>query len=291
LVAALLVACGGDDGEDSGGSGGTTTSTGVGGFVGAGGASDDGCADEARSVYLLGKGRELVRFDPGTLSLEEVGKLNCPVEGGPNVELPTPRSMAVDRSGTAYVHYTDGSLFIVDVKTAQCSVSGYQPGQLSAFHLFGMGFSSDSPGSTKETLFISSHDPGDGIATLDPSTMTIDRVGFYGTGTDGPAELTGTGDAELHGFFLTDPVQVAQLDKTTSKVIDTVSLPSVDIGTAWAFAFWGDDFWLFTAPGGITSQITRMHRGSVVTEVVVEDAGLLVVGAGVSTCAPVEPPK
>lgn len=288
-LGALLGACGG--GGEGAGAGGSPTGGGGGGFVASGGGAGDGCVDEARSVYLLGKGRELVRFDPASLSLEEIGKLNCPVEGGPNVDLPTPFSMAVDRSGTAYVHYNDGSLFTVDVTTAQCSLSGYQSGQLSSFQRFGMGFSSNSPGSAEETLYISSFEPGDGVATLETSTMTIERVGFYGGGIGGPAELTGTGDALLYGFFLSDPVQVAQLDKTTSKVVDAVTLPQVDIGTAWAFAFWGDDFWLFTAPGGLTSQVTRMHRGSVVTEVVIEDAGFVVVGAGVSTCAPVEPPK
>jgi hypothetical protein len=57
------------------------------------------------------------------------------------------------------------------------------------------------------------------------------------------------------------------------------------MGSGWAFAFWGGDFWVFTAPAG-DSRITRFRPsdGSVTT--VVDSLGAIIVGAGVSTCAP-----
>ncbi|MEZ4443088.1 MAG: hypothetical protein R3B72_28590 [Polyangiaceae bacterium] len=276
---------GGQGGEGSGEGGGLLVSTGSGG-------NTAGCADEARWVYLLGKGRELVRFDPGTVTLTEIGKLNCPVAGGPNTnDNPTPFSMAVDRGGHAWVHYNDGTLYKVDVNTAQCSVSGFTPHQLSSFLRFGMGFSTNGANTQAETLYLSSFEPGDGIATLEFPSLDVKRVGFYNGGVSSAAELTGTGDGKLYGYFLANPVRISEIDKETSDIVSTVSLFDVSIGTAWAFAFWGNEFYLFSAPGGMTSRIDRLQRGAAQVEPVLDDAGLVIVGAGVSTCAPLEPPQ
>lgn len=249
---------------------------------------EDGCAETTRSVYVLGKGRELVRFDPATLTFDTVGLVACPVNGGPAIGVPTPFSMAVDRTGTAWVLYSDGTLYNVDVTTASCSSTDFMPNQLQAFELFGMGFVADAPGSLSETLFLSSYSPGDGIARLNMSNLAVERVGFYNM-MPGAAELTGTGDARLFGFFVGNPVHVSELDSNDSDLLDTIELPNTTIGAAWAFAFWGGDFWLFTSENGTTSQVDRVRPNGVI-ERVVDDVGLLVVGAGVSTCAPVVPP-
>jgi hypothetical protein len=66
------------------------------------------------------------------------------------------------------------------------------------------------------------------------------------------------------------------------------TLPGVDLGGAWAFAFWGGDFYLFTAPGGNgTSSLVTRYRPSdgSVTQVAMAP-GVTIVGAGVSPCAP-----
>jgi hypothetical protein len=62
-------------------------------------------------------------------------------------------------------------------------------------------------------------------------------------------------------------------------------LPGVDIAGGWAFAFWGGDFYTFTAPGD-TSTVVQRFRPSDGTVVQVASLSLVVVGAGVSTCAP-----
>jgi hypothetical protein len=309
LVAAsltVLPACSNEDGTQAQGAGGSGSGSGAGAGSSASGSdssssglltssssgsNQEGCDAAARSVYLLTKERALLRFDPATLLIEEVGTLDCPANGGPAVPIATPFSMAVDRSGTAYVHYNDGSLFSVDVTTASCTSIGFELNQLTAFLRFGMGFSTDGVGSSNETLYLSSYAPGDGLAVLNTTTLGMERLGFYNGGVEAPAELTGTGDGRLYGFFLTTPVQIAELNKQNADLTNVVELSQIDIGNAWAFAFWGDDFWLFTAPNGSTSQVDRMHRGSQVTETMIDDVGFLIVGAGVSTCAPLEPPK
>jgi hypothetical protein len=296
-LAGALLGC--DDGASttsnaSGGAGGASASS-TGGFSNStGSVSPDGCSDDTRLVYLLGNGRELVKFNPGTLERTEIGKLNCPVQGGPAVPTPVPFSMAVDRTGFAFVLYDDGNLFHLDTKTAHCTATNFVPHQSSGFDLFGMGFVANSPGSHLESLFVGSYNPGNGIGKLSIGDLSIEPVGYYDA-ISGAAEMTGTGDARLFGFFLSNPVVVAEIDKFTAKVVSKTPLPDVHIGSAWAFAFWGGDFWLFTSPNGGHSRIDRYrpNAGSPTgaTELMVEDAGLEIVGAGVSTCAPIVPPS
>ncbi len=292
LLVSTAAACGHGSQASDGSGGAATSGT---GFLTSGtgfGGGNDGCADDARLVYVLGSDRQLMSFDPSTLTFTQVGVVNCPVQGGPAVPPPKPMSMAIDRQGFAWILYGDGSLFHMDVKAPDmCMKTDFQRAQLTGFDLFGMGFVSDAPGSQAETLYLGAYTSGDGIGRLDLSTLLIDRVGYYDK-INGPAEMTGTGDGRLFGFFLTNPaVQVAEIDKTNSHVISKRPLDKVHIGGAWAFAFWGGDFWLFTSPDGPTSHVDRYRPSDGTTTRMVEDAGLQIVGAGVSTCAPVVPPK
>jgi hypothetical protein len=112
-----------------------------------------------------------------------------------------------------------------------------------------------------------------------------------GTVTGNP-ELTGTGNAELWGWFPdANAPRVEQLDKTTGAAIKTYkdTLTSLKgMPSAWAFAFWGGDFWVFLAKDAETSTtvyqidgMTGALKGNTPT------GNRLIVGAGVSTCAPV----
>ncbi|HTJ80266.1 MAG TPA: hypothetical protein VL400_01045 [Polyangiaceae bacterium] len=290
-LAVLLVACG-DGSSDSAatGSGGSGSGPSSGSFTTSGsGQNEDGCVDAARSVYLLGKGRELVRFDPGAMTFDQVGEVACPVSGGPAVGVPTPFSMAVDRGGIAWVLYSDGTVYKVDVTDASCTSTEFVPNQLEAFELFGMGFVTDTKDGSSETLYVSSYSPGDGIGKID-ADLAIRRVGFYDK-LPGAAELTGTGDARLYGFFADNPPRVARIDKGSADILQSVDLPDTQIGAAWAFAFWGGAFWLFTAPDGGSSRVDRLDAATFDLTEAKADIGLQVVGAGVSTCAPVDAPK
>ena len=293
LAFALTVAACGDGSSDTASSGeGGSSGASTGAFnTGSGsGQNEDGCVDAARSVYVIGKGRELVRFDPEAMTFDQVGEIACPVNGGPAVGVPTPFSMAVDRGGTAWVLYSDGTMYAVDVTDGSCKMTGFMPNQLEAFELFGMGFVTDTKDSSTETLYVSSYSPGDGIGDLSLSDLAIRRVGFY-HGLSGAAELTGTGDARLYGFFASNPPRVARIDKTDASILQTVDLPDTQIGAGWAFAFWGDGFWMFTAPDGGNSRLDRLDATTLTLEAERDDIGLQVVGAGVSTCAPVAAPK
>jgi hypothetical protein len=59
---------------------------------------------------------------------------------------------------------------------------------------------------------------------------------------------------------------------------------------ARGFAFWGGNFWLFTASGG-AAKVDTFDTATSTTTTVLPNIGFTVVGAGVSTCAPVVPPS
>jgi hypothetical protein len=103
------------------------------------------------------------------------------------------------------------------------------------------------------------------------------------------AELTGTGAGGLFAFWGPDGngspgSAIVEIDKTTAQVTNSSSLPTVTQGDGWAFAFWGGDFYTFTAPAGST--VVNRYDPNDGTVVQVAETDDEIVGAGVSTCAP-----
>jgi hypothetical protein len=263
---------------------------GGGAFSDAGTGPRQECDDSTKQVFLLSRQNNIYRFDPGKLEVKLIGPLQCPAYGA------FPTSMAVDRLGFAWVVYSDGTLWKVDTKNASCSTTSYVPDQES-FHRFGMGFSTDQVNGTDETLFVADHD-GQGLAKIDLKTMKLTKIGpFDGALAGRTAELTGTGDGRLFGFFTTSPAQVGEIAKGSGQIVSPKPMTNVDTGTDWAFSFWGGDFYMYTAndQGGLPqnqkgSSVTRYRPSDGSITVVLKAVGFNIVGAGVSTCAPTTAP-
>jgi DNA-binding beta-propeller fold protein YncE len=236
------------------------------------------CPDaDSTFVYVVTSNDELLSFYPPTVTFTKVGTLKCPAKVGES-----PYSMGVDRKGTAYVTYTDGELFKVSTKDASCTETPFVAGQAD-FPTFGMGFATKGLGPA-EDLYIAS--------TAESLLGRIDVTGSFGVTKVGlfappltSAELTGTGDGRLYAFYRpTDSTSaIAEIDKATAKVVASDPLPTVDQGSAWAFAFWGGYFWLFTQPD--QQRVTR-YDPATKSVTVVGGYSSPIVGAGVSTCAP-----
>ena len=237
---------------------------------------------------MLTTSDSIYSFDPGAMKFEFIGALSCGTAARPN-------SMAVDRSGIAWVNYTDGSLFKVNTRNAACESTPFRSGQ-PGFNKFGMAFASDAAGSREETLYVVSLS-GEGFAKIDRTTFELVRLGdFSGDLAKKGAELTGTGEGKLFGFVSTDPAAtLAQIDKATGATSEARPLTSVNTGLDYAFSFWGGDFWFYTAGDGSGSATSRVTQYKLSTTrqltVVNPSVGFRIVGAGVSTCAPVVPPK
>jgi len=272
-----------------GGDSGTFFPTGDGGVA----PPADGCSDAAKLVYVVSAENDLYSFKPDALTFSKIGRLGCAAGA-----LASPNSMAVDRSGNAWVNYSDGTLFKVSTKDATCQSTSFQAGQ-SNFIKFGMAFSSNAAGSTDETLYVAGLEDllqggRAGLGKIDLATMKLSFVGDYSGSLRGQgAELTGTGDAKLFGFYTTEPASLAAIDKASAATSDTKALTGVRTGDAWAFSFWGGDFWFYTANGGQESRVTRLRSSgdNSITVVMPQVGGFRIVGAGVSTCAPTTPPR
>ncbi len=255
--------------------------------------SGDACSVAARLVYVVSQEKDLYSFTPNTTTFSKIGRLNCPAAG-------VPASMAIDRSGTAWVNYADGSLFKVSTTDASCTATGFVPNQ-QGFLKFGMAFATNGTSGTEETLYISGllGTEGKGFGKIDLSTMKVMMLGEYANQLAGEAaELTGTGDGRLYGFFTTKPfATLAQVDRLKGLTSSDKALDGVSTGNAFAFTFWGGDLWFYTSERvsdrvSLPSQVTQLKMST--GELVIAKkavGGFRIVGAGVSTCAPIPPPR
>jgi hypothetical protein len=267
----------------------------------------------ATLIYLITEQSDLYSFYPPSLEFHKIGPIHCPAPMGN-----TPFSMAVDQSGIAYVVYAapqlddgqpgpgNGQVFRVSTANATCEPTPLVPGQ-QGFQTFGMGYSQDPTG-TGETLYIASDEaPDSGLPSRLGYIDTAHGFVVHTIGTFPPqvlsAELTGTGSGDLFAFYslmptlvgpAPPPSAIVQVDKTNGNTIGLPHMFNIGQGCAWAFAFWGGDFYTFTAGGMVGSSCSPLPN-SVISRFRPSDGSFIVnyatlgetiVGAGVSTCAP-----
>ncbi|CAN96230.1 MULTISPECIES: hypothetical protein [Sorangium] len=255
--------------------------------VGAVGA----CSELTHHIYLVSPDRKFYSFHPANLELHLIGKLSC---GAGN-----PLSMAVDRNGVAWIVDLDGAVVRLDIATGRCEKTPFQKGPDEPFRHFGMAFVADDvPG--RETLYVRDADlfpdadepaPVRTLGVFDTTTYTILPVG---AGAGGNADLTGTGDGHLFGFVKDGPIgaaRVSEFDKITGAALSETPLAGVTIGSSWAFATWGGDFWFFVTTDFESASVYRYDPDSQAPPVLVVPLLLTaVIGAGVSTCVPTDVP-
>jgi hypothetical protein len=285
----------------SGGLGGSLT-VGSGGSTGSG---TQGCTKAAELVYVLSEGNAIYSFDPPSKTFTKLFTLDCMPPQDGNVW--APNSMAIDRNVVAWVNYvgttgtTDkaGVVFKVDIMSQTCEQTPTVTLQSSQWYRLGMGFATDTAGGTSETLFVTGTGTGTanspGLGKIDTTTGALTPIAQFGmdaTLSGQSAELTGTGDGRLFGYFTTKPnVRVAQIDETTANIVSDNMLAGVPPPAAWAFSFWGGSFYLYDA-GALTKShvVSYDPTTGAIDTMYVPNAGIIIVGAGVSTCAPIMPP-
>ncbi|MCK6549709.1 choice-of-anchor D domain-containing protein [Myxococcota bacterium] len=250
------------------------------------------CDERGQFIYTVDTAGTFARFDPVSVTSTPLGQLQCPVPSGV-----TPFSMNVDQSANAWVLFTDGSLFQVDTANAACRATSYVPGQLG-MTLFGMGSAFESATGV-DTLYVAGTPASPSeqatLATLDLRSFVLRAVGPMDVGS---VELAGTGDGQLWAFapppLPGDTALLDLVDPRTGRTIEHYELGGITSpGGSFAVKFWGGAFYLFVGP-----DVWRLPRDALVpgelepTEapsLVFSAPGTNVVGAGVSTCAPVGP--
>ena len=132
---------------------------------------EDDCTETSDLIYVVERDNDTIYlFDPETLSFESLGSISCSMYG-------TPGSMAVSRSGLAYVRYSDDSLYEIDLATMGCFPTSYS--SPNNFGSFGMGYATDD-GDTwnsddRQASLRLGTSAQASLTTADPGTQTIDR--------------------------------------------------------------------------------------------------------------------
>ncbi len=248
-------------------------------------AVGDDCSEAAKLVYLFTQTAELYSFDPPSKTLTSLGQLSCATTASPN-------SMAVARDGNAYVNYADGTIFKVDVKTLKCSATSFT----SSWTQMGMGFSTNGTTNKDETLFVAKTTilgQTSELASVPLPPAALKPVQKFASAfANLSPELTGTGDGKLYAFFVDSnfgtAAKLVEISKTDATAVGTVTLSQITTVGAWAFSFWGGDFYLYYASATGNSKVGR-YRPSDKSFVEYMTTSMRIVGAGVSTCAPITP--
>jgi hypothetical protein len=241
------------------------------------------CIEASQWIYTVDLSTMFSRFDPATATFTDIGKLKCPSSLGA-----TPFSMAVDQNAVAWVSYSDGTLFKVDTATAQCQATSFQAGQ-HGISSFGMGFVFD-PLTGVDTLYIAGGDSASDskqspLATVSFPSLVVTPVG----NTDGDPELTGTGDGTLWSFYPSETsptgmATLARLNPATGATLESYTYKDMNgYANNWAMKFWGGSFWIF-----LNTSLYKVSRDTPATldPHIINLSGRTIVGAGVSTCAP-----
>lgn len=261
-----------------------------------GGKCSTVCSPGSELIYVVDTDNRLLSFNPrdGKYEYKLIGTLSCPAGTAFSGGRATPFSMAVDRTARAWVLFSSGEIFWVSTVDGSCKPSGFAKRQ-NGFETFGMGFVSDAEGSENETLFLAGG-PYDNqrvanLASVDPKVLMVNKIGSLQLSAQSSPELTGTGKGELYGYYPGSAPFVGQIDKSSAAAVRRWSLGSMG-GTpsGWAFAHWGGRFYIFiTAVVGAAdrSMVFEFDPATGKATEVKTNASYKVVGAGVSTCAPV----
>jgi hypothetical protein len=230
--------------------------------------------DPNKLVYLVSNNRSLYSFSPrtpGRAAYHLVGKLDCPSRG-------SPQTMAVDRNSTAWVFYDTGELFKVSINDASCKPTSYT--HPIADHLLGMGFTSVSPGSPEEKLYMVSRIFG--LATVSMPDLKVEVTHKLAA----ISELTGGGDAKLFRFEA-QKGELAEIDLQTYKTRLVHKFSNLWNVAAFAFARYAGRFYIFTSPDDWAPSSCTVYDPKTNTEDVRDtNIGFVVVGAGQSTLVP-----
>ena len=310
----------GGDASSSGTDDGTIFDLGA----GTGGPIDLCGEPEENPIYLLTRGLEtgaatsIQAFDPETLTFTPVvAEIDCADVG----EDWGVSSMGVDRERGAWITWSaqhDGAddpaykrLDRIDLDSGACTTDvGALPTTDNWGSPLGMAFVAEAQDSPTETLYFV--DTGTFLHTVG-SAASLGR--WWTLGPEGRTfsgvELTGSGDGRMFSLIMnyTGPfdhdctaenpcpptVRLAEVNKDDATAVSMLDLEEIEAFAldpgGFAFAYWGGHIWVFISRDfGPTSVYDHDPETQTTTEVLT-DGVQGVVGAGVSTCAPLVLPE
>ena len=135
---------------------------------------------------------------------------------------------------------------------------------------------------------------GLGLRKVDVASFLLTPIGNFDGGLQGRvAELAGTKDGRLYGFFPGVDSWVAEIDPSTAHILSSTQVPISLAATGpthvdTAVSLFGGVFYMYVAATGIApfTDVSAFNPATGTTGVVFPQIGFNVLGAGVATCTP-----
>ncbi len=222
-------------------------------------ASSDGpppCeAGTAEYAYALDDVGVLYRYDPVTGRKERMGAPDCGSAEAENVQW----TMTATRD-TAYIVYTDWTIYAVDLATLTCSTTAFQPGQLGLEGEFGVAVSGSGASARFFVYGIASGSSNPILAVADATSFVLTRVGEILPAPPAatfPVNLTAGADGHLYAFSPGGFLQ--EIDSATGRVIQSIDT-GVQSKTTWATIAYGSDLYLWVGSIVVGYDVARRAR-------------------------------
>jgi hypothetical protein len=326
LFVPALLHCGSSSSQDvapadagASNDGGATT------FQDAPSSGASGCAAGAELVHLVtienthngssGVTAVLRSFDPRTLAFRTVGDLSpCLPQG---IDISGAYGISIDRTGVATVLvYASGEprgkYMVVRARISDASCVHSDPWPESNGTPGGLAPVGAGAGGPGDAMFVAVGAVGlqQGslaqnyrLARVDVATFATTPVGALEDQPNLHPLLTGTGDGRLYSLTHfadgSGPYYLRQRDTTSASAVMSfapIALPATT-EQVWSFFFWGGRFYLFyvdkntDTPSAETAGTIAMFDSSTQALTTVAEHVPWAQAAGVSTCAPLTPPK
>jgi hypothetical protein len=229
------------------------------------------------TAYLVAESGAFYTFDPPTLAIHLLGMLNCPATASAS-----PFTMTVSL-GAAYVLYSDGTLFRVDLQSLACTPTPFVTGQLGFPALLGLA-TSRSSGAKGLLLYGCIFSGGLCAPTLARSDLTnfvLTEVGTLVPNPNAGFPVDMKEDAFGRLIACDGSGLLIAIDSATGAVLGE-DATGLQAGSALAVLTWNDQLFFFTQNQGVISSYDLVTRQLTALGV----AGDTIVGASAVPCVP-----
>jgi hypothetical protein len=258
-----------------------------------------GCGASGSIMYLLEETGVLRTFDPALAPtgspFRNIGPIVCTLTGG--TAWTGPVDMGMDRTGVVWINGNQGHLFQWDPGRGRCRETMYQGGQ-GGFTKMSLAFVGRADGT--ETLFVvdNANGPasasGQGLATIDLMTLRLMLLANFAAPLTGRvAELAGTENGHLYGFFFGSQSWIAEIDPSNAQLLWNTPLPLPSVGSGpthvvVAAALWGTVLYFFITNTAVapSADVYAFDLTTRQTRPVLSQIGFNVTGAVVRMCGP-----
>jgi hypothetical protein len=234
------------------------------------------CPDGGSPVaYLVSTNDDLYTVDPTTATATLVTTLACPAGGA------SPFTMAISRTGVAYIVYSDFNIYAVDLVSFACTKTAYVQPQLQLVNPIDLAISS---GTTESLYYYGKSYAGGGsgadiLAASDLSTFVLTEIGPV-VPDPGTNVLDIKVDAFGRIFGLSNGGLFVEIDPTSGALIGQ-NATSFSTAGDWALLTYDGQIYFYGGSGPSTEYVYDLATNNVTTVGTIDDG---IVGASAAAC-------